>query len=56
MHSYVPTNSNIVEAFGSRPPYMQYLPSKIQIMMSCHAGTVLTRCYQKRYRLPSGLM
>ena len=46
-HSYTPTNSNIVEAFASRPPYTHYSPSKIQTMMACHAGMVLTRCCQK---------
>ena len=41
-------NSNIIEAFASRPLYMQYSPSKIRTMMACHAWMVLTRCCQKK--------
>ena len=41
-------NSNIVEAFLSRPPYTLYSPSKIRIMMAYYAGTLLTRCSWKR--------
>ena len=55
-HGYTPMNSNIVEAFTSRPPYTLYSPSKIQTMMAYHAGTLLTRCCRKRDRLPSGLV
>ena len=55
-HSYVPTNSSIVKAFMSRPPYMLYSSSKIQTTMTYHAGTLLTRCCWKWDRLLSGLM
>ena len=56
MHSYAPINSNIIEAFTSRPPYTLYSPSKIRTMMAYHAETLLTRCSRKRDHLPSGLM
>ena len=55
-HGYAPMNSNIVEAFASRPPYTLYSSSKIRTTMAYHAGTPLTRCCRKRDRLPSGLM
>ena len=42
-HNYSPMNSNIVEAFASRPLYMRYLLSRIQTVMAYHAGTLLTR-------------
>ena len=35
-HGYAPMNSNIVEAFASRPPYALYSPSKIRTMMAYH--------------------
>ena len=56
MHGYALKNSNIVEAFASRPPYTLYLPSKVRTMMAYHAWTPLTRCCWKRDHLPSGLV
>ena len=50
-HGYAPMNSNIVEAFASRPPYTLYLPSKIRTLMAYHAGTLLTRCCRKKWLL-----
>ena len=48
-YSYAPTNGNVVKAFGFRPTYTLYSPSKIWTTMAYHAGMLLTRsCRNKR--------